>query len=226
MIYINGQSRTVHVQVNDSQLPYTFTIVSSPNDEISPLADDAYFINKHPNDQRVIFLDDFNLSPIDKSMLQAFYSRSGDSILFKLAEMGVSRLDVNSSYEDRLAKYFVQYNHESIGDCANLTICVENVPLPVAKLIQADPLYNGQESSTRYIDFNTRLENYPEHKELYTKEVTRLTEKFISEGMTEKSARIKAFDIARGILPLGTLTQLSWCASLRPSFSTSHAAAT
>src|SRR3569623_96996 len=50
--------------------------------------------------------------------------------------------------------YYVGYGDKSIGDCGTATIFVEGVSMLAAKAIQDFQLYNGQESSTRYIDFS------------------------------------------------------------------------
>ena len=95
------------------------------------------------------------LLPEDVAMLQALYSRSPasvDSHLDKVEEVG------SGKFMDR---YYVGYGHRSIGDCGTTTMFIEGVTMLTAKAIQDWPLYSGQESSTRYMDFSTAEFNDP-----------------------------------------------------------------
>lgn len=87
--------------------------------------------------------------PESLAMLQAFYSRSKRSIEDRLAE---TTLDT-AAIKKKLATYFVGYGHDSIGQVGMTCFFIEDVSLLAAKAIQNNMLYNGQESSTRYIDF-------------------------------------------------------------------------
>jgi len=53
-----------------------------------------------------------------------------------------------------MSKFYVGYGHKSIGDCGSITLFIEGVSMLGAKAIQDTKLYNGQEASTRYIDFS------------------------------------------------------------------------
>src|SRR6185369_629195 len=53
-----------------------------------------------------------------------------------------------------MESYYVGYGHASIGDCGYTTLFIEDVSILACKAIQDNPLYSGQESSTRYIDFS------------------------------------------------------------------------
>ncbi|HEV8677617.1 MAG TPA: hypothetical protein VN701_02195, partial [Candidatus Paceibacterota bacterium] len=82
------------------------------------------------------------------AMLQALHSRSIggiDAHLMRLAKKGAKEF---------MDTYYVGYGDKSIGDCGTATIFVEGVSMLAAKAIQDFQLYNGQESSTRYIDFS------------------------------------------------------------------------
>jgi hypothetical protein len=50
----------------------------------------------------------------------------------------------------------VGYNHKSVGQLGSTTIWLEGVSQLAAKAIENHPLFNGQESSTRYIDFTNQ----------------------------------------------------------------------
>ena len=53
-----------------------------------------------------------------------------------------------------MSQFYVGYGHKSIGDCGSITIFIEGCSMLAAKAIQDTKLYNGQEASTRYIDFS------------------------------------------------------------------------
>src|SRR3989344_7124856 len=87
------------------------------------------------------------IGPESSAMLQALHSRSTgglESHLKILAEKGP---------ENFMKNFYVGYGHKSIGDCGSITLFIEGISMLAAKAIQDWPLYSGQESSTRYIDF-------------------------------------------------------------------------
>lgn len=163
------------------------------------------------------------------AMLQALHSRSTggiDNHLKVLAERGADKF---------MSTYYVQYGHKSIGDCGVGVVFIEGISMLAAKAIQDSKLYNGQEASTRYIDFanqpflnpldtkkgTTIQENW---RKFYLKAVremkTELLKRYpISEGEREtfykKAIEARAFDIARGFLPAGTSTNIAWTTTLR-----------
>lgn len=159
-----------------------------------------------------------NPSAEDIAMLQALYSRDPQPIdsAVKLAK--------TSKSGEFMAKYYVGYSHDSIADCGNVLICVEGCSLVTAKLIQHHQLYNGQEASTRYLDFSStgmvdptgQFPNafIPGLKEFIQTTHKRLTEEYTAQGYGA-GASAAAFDVVRGWLPLGTRTNLSWWSTLR-----------
>jgi thymidylate synthase ThyX len=163
------------------------------------------------------------------AMLQALHSRSIgglESHLKILAEKGPGNFMKN---------FYVGYGHKSIGDCGSTTIFVEGVSMLVAKAIQDWPLYSGQESSTRYIDFQIQpFKNLTENKEgeiilenwrsFYSQSLelvkSDLKIRFpIKDGENEKiydkAINARAFDTLRGFLPAGSTTNLAWHTNLR-----------
>jgi len=78
----------------------------------------------------VIIIDD--LPPETVAMLQALYSRSPQSVREHL-------LKVKAGPEKFMARYYVGYNHKSIGDCGTTSIFIENVSMLAAKAIQDNP---------------------------------------------------------------------------------------
>lgn len=163
------------------------------------------------------------------AMLQAFYSRSLQPIDERLHDLG----DDLEKVKKALKTYYIGYGHSSIAQCGFVTIFVEGVSLWAAKVIQSWPLYNGQESSTRYIDFaNAEVvassaecrQRQQDALQKYTqtqKEVeAALHRKFtcpthVSTSQFDKAVKARSFDIARGWLPWGVTTNLSWTTSLR-----------
>ena len=184
-----------------------------------------------PSGAKIIVLDTgMLLSPEDTAMIQALHSRSTrglDGHLEVLSKRGGSG--------DFMDMYYVGYGDKSIGDCGTTTIFIEGVSMLVAKAIQHWPLYNGQESSTRYIDFATQpfidpvgtkkskaiLEKWrsfyinttPKLIEMLTKQFPRKDVE--DEKIYAKAIKARAFDIIRGFLPAGSSTNISWHANQR-----------
>ena len=163
------------------------------------------------------------------AMLQALHSRSTGGIkhhLKILAEKGAG---------DFMKSFYVGYGHKSIGDCGTTTIFIEGVSMLAAKAIQDWPLYSGQESSTRYVDFQFQ----PFINPLDTKKGSDILEKWrtfyidamphvrthlmeqfpctnpAKEKIHTKAINARAFDILRGFLPAGASTNLAWHTNLR-----------
>lgn len=168
-------------------------------------------------------------TPQDVAMMQALYSRSGASVTEHLAK-------VKSSGSGKfMSNFYVGYGHESIGDCGSTTGFIENVSSLAAKAIQDNPMYSGQETSTRYIDMSNRKIIDPiatsESKKIldnwmhfYHNSQTRLAEHIKSiyprqstekETIYNKAINARVFDIMRAFLPAGITTQLSWHTNLR-----------
>jgi thymidylate synthase ThyX len=167
------------------------------------------------------------LTPEATSMLQALHSRSVGGIdehLKVLAEKGPDKF---------MSTYYVGYGHKSIGDCGMATVFIEGVSMLAAKAIQDSPLYNGQEASTRYIDFASQPFIDPlgsggvvqeAWRKFYLKAVeimkAELPNRYPRGGEEKESTYTKAiaaraFDICRGFLPAGASTNLAWTTTLR-----------
>lgn len=175
----------------------------------------------------MIFVCD-HLSPEDEAMLQALYSRSPKSILERLP---IPDKDAGKFMD----KYYVGYGHKSIGDCGTTTIFIENVSMLHAKAIQDWPLYSGQESSTRYMDFSSAVFADPvgrassemiqeRWRQLYLRS-QEPTEAHIRsryprqpdepESVYNRAVKARTFDVLRSMLPAGASTNLSWHTNLR-----------
>jgi thymidylate synthase ThyX len=176
---------------------------------------------------RVFLFDEFK--PETSAMLQALYSRSAESVqqhVKKVREKGSDQF---------MASYYVGYGHASIGDCGVTTLYVEDVSLLACKAIQDNPLYSGQETSTRYIDFSkqrvcdpvgsTRSEALQRrwidfYCEISTSVIEHLKSRFPrssggKEKLWEKAIAARGFDVLRGFLPAGVTSQLAWTTNLR-----------
>ncbi|WP_332770520.1 FAD-dependent thymidylate synthase [Phenylobacterium sp.] len=175
-----------------------------------------------------VFVND-DLPPEASAMLQALYSRSDASALDHLErvrERGADKF---------MASYYVGYGHASIGDCGYTTLFVEDVSLLACKAVQDNPLFSGQETSTRYIDFSRR----PVVDPLGTAASQAILNRWIAfyaaaepqlraalsdtlvrpvgvgASTWSKAIAARAFDIVRGFLPAGVTSQTAWSTNLR-----------
>ncbi|AFX98388.1 hypothetical protein A1OE_186 [Candidatus Endolissoclinum faulkneri L2] len=175
-----------------------------------------------------ILIED-GLKPEANSMLQALYSRSSSSVIEHLASIQ------DRGFGKFMEEYYVGYGHESIGDCGFTTIFIEEVSILTCKAVQNTPLYFGQETSTRYINFSTNGYNDPvgtsQSKaiisgwlEIYTQVHSAILAKLtiaypcpdgVKIEIWKKTLEARAFDISRGFLPAGVKSQLSWTTNLR-----------
>lgn len=172
------------------------------------------------------------ISPEATAMLQALYSRSVGGVRNQLRKVG------KKGSHEFLETYYIGYGDKSIGDCGDTTVFVDGVSMLVAKAIQDTPLYNGQESSTRYIDFSKQrfvdpirtgasyayLENWrgfylacQEPVREHLRVLFPLQEGW-DEKNYEKTISARAFDITRGFLPAGATTNVAWHGPLRVFF--------
>lgn len=170
---------------------------------------------------KIIILSDGDISPEDKAMLQALYSRDPQSIKEHLKKVGKG----NSFME----RYYVGYGHDSIADCAPVILFIENISMLAAKAIQDNRLYSGQEVSTRYVDYSTQLflrgSPFSEKLRSFYLKAFPEVETFIMEkqGLTKEtmnrtqinSVKAATFDILRGFLPAGAMTSCSWTTNIR-----------
>lgn len=186
--------------------------------------------------------------PEINAMLQAFYSRSHMGINERIAELGGQPEKIKNS----LQQYYLGYGHSSIGDCGWTTLYIEGVSLLAAKAIQHHPLYNGQEKSTRYLNFvgdnlfynplavlpdgqvldsmdlvtdvglsNNYLYSMIDwYNQISLELINELTHCYpkpdkLKGSVYKNSIQCAAFDVARGFLPAGLKTSLSWTGHLR-----------
>lgn len=179
---------------------------------------------------KLFILNDVH-DPETLAMLQAFYSRSHMSIEERYKTLAAN----SSSIKNALEKYYLGYGHASIADCGFTTIFIEDVSILACKAMQQNPLYNGQEKSTRYLDFSNEQAIDPiatkDSQEVlsgwftlyhhcYALVIKKLLEtevkpSNVTQTQFETTLNAKAFDICRGLLPAGATTSFSWTGNLR-----------
>lgn len=137
--------------------------------------------------------------------------------------------------------YVAKHGHRSINDCAGICAAIERVSMLAAKFVEDYPLFNGQESSTRYIPFDVApihevlVTPFPESDPravlqhdlmVFYREAKPIQQAFIASenGIADLDAEspdvqravsAKSFDILRGFLPAGCRTQLAWVTTFR-----------
>lgn len=163
------------------------------------------------------------------AMLQALHSRSTWWLSHHLQILKKKWAD------NFMSKFYVWYGHKSIWDCGSITLFIEWISMLWAKAIQDTKLYNGQEASTRYIDFSKQPMINPawtpdwnilleKQRDFYLWLLTPLMEyleelypydESVSQKMWKKTIEAKAFDISRWFLPAWCSTNLAWHTTLR-----------
>ncbi len=177
--------------------------------------------------------------PAINAYLGARYSRSADSISDIAQEIIKSGTDA----AQRLETIFVGYGHKSVGDMADLFVCIENIPMVVAaKLFYKNAVVSGQERSTRYQNFKKPdfIKLPPEYRAKESKKTKTYEEIFLKQmqdysdlleptqealekyfkpesGNKQHSSALKArtFDTVRYFLPIGLKTSLALLMSAR-----------
>lgn len=133
-------------------------------------------------------------------------------------------------------RYYVGYGHSSIGKTGHTNIFVSGLSMIAINIIQnINPLYVGQESSTRYIPFESEGVYLPEHMEakwrplindlmdLYIESVP-IVKAYLFDNLTKPAdvsdkqwdgmLDARAFDICRSMLPAGCKTVGVWNGNL------------
>lgn len=177
-----------------------------------------------------------HLDPEVQAMLAAMYSRSYAPIESRIPDSEESA----QSHKEKLGRFYVGYNHRSVGQLGSTTIFIEGVSQLAEKAIQNHPLYNGQSSSTRYIDFSTQpMENFGDSRiqelqekcrAFYVKAMPVVIERMKNDypfhaqltkdaddaararlkTTWENTIKARAFDICRGWLPAGAVTNVAF----------------
>lgn len=168
----------------------------------------------------------------------AKYSRSHKSYQETIQSLDQKKAD--SFYK----KFYLEYKHKSVADLAHIIVIFENISNIAREALWDDSLLDGQESSTRYLDFRGKGVHLPQEirGSSYEQEFEKLAEEMIaknaafqdllrvylvdklkkqkkysqtSENNLAQIAKSKVFDIARYLLPAGHYTNLGLIASGR-----------
>jgi thymidylate synthase ThyX len=166
--------------------------------------------------------------PEVQAYAMAKYSRSALSMKESLREISSQKA------EKFLNTFYFQYGHRSIADLAHIALAVERLSILAATALVDEQRWDGQERSTRYQDFKKSGYYRPDFggdqqaQRLYGETVDGLFAAYagLSERMWrhlmaqtpkppemkqeayERTLRARAFDVARYLLPLATITSL------------------
>jgi len=176
--------------------------------------------------------------PSINAYLGARYSRSSDSVIDIASEI----IKNNTDAAQRLEAIFHGYGHKSVGDMAQLFVCIENIPMFTAmKIFYLNSVISGQERSTRYQNFEEPeyikipkeicndkkirqeyediiLKQMHDYSVLLKKTKEIFKEYFnINEDIKEEKSALQArsFDCARYLLPYGVQTSMAAVMSAR-----------
>lgn len=169
----------------------------------------------------------------------ARFSRSKPETSFADWILSLSRERAETFYE----QFYHKYGHASIADLAHVGLAVENISIVAAVALLDEPLLDAQERSTRYIDFTRATYHMPaeiegtpfagtynelcsrmfeEYRSFHDRILVFLKEKYgrlrppgLDDRGFEETAKAKAFDLARYLLPSSTLTGAGFLASGR-----------
>ncbi|HEY8475937.1 MAG TPA: FAD-dependent thymidylate synthase [Chloroflexota bacterium] len=177
----------------------------------------------------------FGVPPELQAYAMAKYSRSSQGMLESIQELSQQQA------EEFLRTFYFQYGHRSIADMAHLVFGLEQVSILAAIAVVDEPVWDGQERSTRYQPFartgwyvprevaETPLAvRYQEAVSALFGEYERLTQELLerlvavvprpddlSESAYRRTLRARAFDVTRGLLPLATHTSVGQVVSAR-----------
>ncbi len=160
----------------------------------------------------------------------AKYSRSKASMKDSLLDLSQQKA------EAFLNTFYFSYGHASIADLAHVPLAIEQVSLFAAMEVVDEPLWDGQERSTRYQDFSknpfyTPPEAGPHYdkaveslfdlyRTLFSQAASHLGERYpnpqdLEPALYRRTIRARAFDVARYALPLAALTSLGQVTNAR-----------
>jgi thymidylate synthase ThyX len=173
------------------------------------------------------------INPEIHAYAMARYSRSGLSMREALRELSKQKA------EQFLETFYFQYGHRSIADLAHLSFAVENISMLAAIAVVDEQRWDGQERSSRYQDFRKsgyHIPSLPDGlRHTFVDTVERLLQEYetlsaaafqyfsasvprpqeMPEGTYKRTLRARAFDVARYLLPLATLTSVGQITNAR-----------
>ena len=165
----------------------------------------------------------------------AKYSRSSQGMLETIQELSAQKA------EQFLTTFYFQYGHRSIADLAHLVFGLEQISILAAIAVVDEPVWDGQERSTRYQPFHKTGWHLPAevagsvaegvfaqtaeglfgaYEGLSAALLEHLVEAVprpadMSEATYRRTLRARAFDVARSLLPLATHTSVGQIVSAR-----------
>ncbi len=165
----------------------------------------------------------------------AKYSRSEQGMLESIQELSQQRA------EQFLNTFYFQYGHRSIADLAHLVFGLEQISILAAIAVVDEPVWDGQERSTRYQPFRRTGWHLPaevagtRHEPTFTRTAEALLGAYhdlaqallehlqdavarppeLDQGAYRRTLRARAFDVARYLLPLATRTSVGQITSAR-----------
>ncbi len=165
----------------------------------------------------------------------AKYSRSSQGMLESIQELSAQKA------EQFLDTFYFQYGHRSIADLAHLVFGLEQISILAAINVVDEPVWDGQERSTRYQPFRRTGWHLPleacgtpvEATFRQTASALFSAYEHLSEALLEhlidavprpidlpesaykRTLRARAFDVARSLLPLATHTSVGQIVSAR-----------
>ncbi|MBV9580089.1 MAG: FAD-dependent thymidylate synthase [Chloroflexi bacterium] len=165
----------------------------------------------------------------------AKYSRSSQGMLESIQELSAQKA------EQFLDTFYFQYGHRSIADLAHLVFGLEQISILAAVDVVDEPVWDGQERSTRYQPFRktgwylpheiygtpaeatfrqTADALFSAYEHLTDALLEHLIEAVprpaeLGDSAYRRTLRARAFDVARSLLPLATHTSVGQIVSAR-----------
>jgi len=176
------------------------------------------------------------VAPEIQAYALAKYSRSAQGMLESIEELSAQKA------EQFLDTFYFQYGHRSIADLAHLVFGLEQISILAAMAVVDEPVWDGQERSTRYQPFRktgwhlpAELNDKPEQQDTFARTAEALFAQYqeltnalldhlveatprpseSSETTYKRTLRARAFDVARSLLPLATHTSVGQIVSAR-----------
>lgn len=166
----------------------------------------------------------------------ARYSRSDKPAKETFTKMVEKILEGDTAMKRFFEVFYFQYGHASIADLAHVSMAVENISMIAAMEVVDEQLWDGQERSTRYQHFSKDAVYTPakapgayktgiaylmsEYNKLFPELLASVQEqnplpKDFPESAYKGATTARAFDIARYLLPLASLTSVGQITSGR-----------
>lgn len=177
-----------------------------------------------------------DIAPETQAYALARYSRSAASLRESVGWINSQKA------ADFLETFYFAYGHKSIADMAHITLALENISVLAAVAIEDEPLWDGQERSTRYQDFTKsryvvpgELDNQPESREVFTNAADRLFSDYtaltkdlyahlaaalpkpddMDPATYKRTLNARILDVTRTLLPYATRTSVGQITSAR-----------